>query len=73
MALGMHVPHFILNVPTKWHTQFQHILSLKCFNFSILSLHEKILIFGVANPLSIRNLQKRGNHQKVYKSHVMKF
>jgi hypothetical protein len=28
MELGMHVPHLIPDVLTKWHTQIQHTLAV---------------------------------------------
>jgi hypothetical protein len=31
MELGMHVPHFIVDVLTKWHIQLLHILAAIVF------------------------------------------
>jgi hypothetical protein len=36
-------------------------------------MHGKVLIFGVATPLNVRNLHKIPNHKKLYKSHIIKF
>jgi hypothetical protein len=78
MKLVTNAPHVIPDVLTKWHIQLLHILAvlnflaLQSFNFSQLFLHEKTSHFGMTPPLSVVNLQKLINIEKVLKFHVIK-
>jgi hypothetical protein len=67
MSLGINITRFILNVPTKWRTQFQHILAiipflaLQCLNFSILFLYIIGLNFIYVSPHDIPKVQKNAH------------